>query len=78
MSLSRDLYKKTFAFWSALCRQGCGVPCYEPTFFSGEEVTSQLDWAYQKEQARRGHNPKPTCDGRLIFGRNSMGKAFVR
>jgi hypothetical protein len=76
-SFTHDLYKKTFAFWMALCKQGCGAPGHEQTYFSAEETSHQLEWADQKVQGQRGDDAKVTCDGRLVFERDSKGKPLV-
>lgn len=42
------------------------------------EQIREGDWNAQKEKARRGHNAKVTCDGRLLFEHDYEGKPYVR
>lgn len=74
----RDVFEKTFALWSALCKQGCGAAPNEQTFYSVEESLERNSWHLQQENARRGHEPNPTCNGRLVFQYDSTGRALVR
>jgi hypothetical protein len=77
-SPTRDIFHKTFALWSALHKQGCGGEPNEPTLYSEAETLQRQIWERQIENGRRGHEPKPTCNGRLIFQYDSRGHAFVR
>jgi hypothetical protein len=74
----QDVFQKTFALWCALCKQGCGAALDEITFYSEEENLRRQQWQLQQENAHRGHEPLPTCNGRLVFQRNSKGRPLVR
>ncbi|KII83539.1 hypothetical protein PLICRDRAFT_32876 [Plicaturopsis crispa FD-325 SS-3] len=50
----------------------------QETQYYGEEAENREAWLQQQENARRGHDPKPTCQGRILFDYDKHGKAFVR
>lgn len=76
--LHHQLRQKTLSLWSALQKFGCGAPPYEPTIFSGESLIKQQDWNLQKQKARRGHDSKPTCEGRIILQNSLSGRLCIR
>ncbi|KAJ6624512.1 hypothetical protein B0H10DRAFT_1943119 [Mycena sp. CBHHK59/15] len=72
------LFKKTLAYFAALSKQGCGAPPHEATIYLSAELEQRESWLLQQEKIRRGHLSKPTCDGRLLFQYDNLGKAFIR
>lgn len=75
--LSQLLLLKTLSLWSSLCKFGCGAPPHEETFYSGSELRDWERWNAQMEKARRGHQAKATCMGRLLFKYDYQGKPYV-
>lgn len=78
LSPKQKLFQKTLAFFAAFQKQGCGAPPLEETVYEGEEAESRMEWIKQLERVRRGHEPKATCDGRLVFEYDHSGAPFVR
>ena len=78
ISLHQQLVLKTLSLWSSFCKFGCGAAPFEETWRSDMEQMREGDWNAQKEKARRGHNAKVTCDGRLLFEYDYEGKPYVR
>jgi hypothetical protein len=76
--LSQQLLMKTLSLWSSFCRIGCSAPPYETTSYLGMERDQVERWNAQKEKARRGHEEKSTCQGRLLFDYNYRGVPYVR
>lgn len=75
--LSQLLLLKTLSLWSSLCKLGCGAPPHEETFYSVTELHDWERWNTQMEKARRGHQAKATCAGRLLFKYDYRGKPYV-
>ena len=77
-SAQQTLFEKTLSLYRAYLVHGCLGPvdmaCVAMT--NGDFRDNQ--WAAQTEKSRRGHDPKFTCNGRLIFDYDNNGKAFVR
>ena len=69
------LFEKTLSLYRTYVIHGClGPPNESPT-----DANSQDDqWIDRNERARRGHEPKRSCNGQLIFDYDHNGKAFVR
>jgi hypothetical protein len=74
----RDVYEKTLSLWSALTKIGCGAPRYEPTIFSGTDLTEHDRHNAQLEMTRRGHIAKTMCNGRLLFEHDHKDNAYIR
>ncbi|KAJ7257624.1 hypothetical protein C8J57DRAFT_1074290 [Mycena rebaudengoi] len=72
------LFQKTLAYFVALMKQGCSAPPHEATDYFGEELEQRQAWLLQLQRNRRGHSPKTSCDGRLLFQYDNQGKAFIR
>lgn len=77
-SPSSRVFQKTISLWAAFCKEGCGAPPYKDTLLNKVEEQQHTRWNAQMEAGRRGHEAKPTCQGRLVFEYNSAGKALVR
>jgi hypothetical protein len=77
-NLSQQLLMKTLALWSSFRCIGCGAPPYETTTYHGMERDQVERWNAQKEKARRGHEAKSTCQGRLLFEYDIRGIPYVR
>ncbi|KAJ7194417.1 hypothetical protein GGX14DRAFT_576364 [Mycena pura] len=77
LSTNAILFRKTLSYFVALQRQGCGGPPHEETVYSASELDEWDEWIAQQEQIRRGHSPRPTCNGRLFFRYDGQGRAFV-
>ncbi|KAF7303458.1 hypothetical protein MIND_00574600 [Mycena indigotica] len=71
------LLQKTRAYFTALKRQGCGAPLQETTLFDVAEHQQEERRAAQEQQLHRGRLTSPTCDGRLLFRRDSNNRAFI-
>jgi hypothetical protein len=70
------LFEKTLSLYRVYRVHGCLGPL-DPLAISTANDEGD-EWATQKEKARRGHNPKLTCNGQLVFDYDHTGKAFVR
>lgn len=77
-SPSARVFQKTSSLWAAFSKNGCGGPLDEKTLLTEPEQTVRDKWNSQIEASRRGHEPNPTCQGRLVMEYNALGKAFVR
>lgn len=78
-SPSKDLFLKTFVYFTALKRQGCGSRLCEPTHFSGDEEKTETERLQQRDEERRGHEGKPTCRGRLLMEFSQTdGHSYIR
>ncbi|KDQ62455.1 hypothetical protein JAAARDRAFT_54405 [Jaapia argillacea MUCL 33604] len=73
-----DLFEKTLALWSAFQDLGCTGPLFEPTTYTSDENTRRKLWLLLLERVQRGHEPRATCDGHLLFQRSKVGKPYVR
>ncbi|TEB28148.1 hypothetical protein FA13DRAFT_1711972 [Coprinellus micaceus] len=65
--LMAELRSRTLTFYKLLMSHGCGGPPQEETIRSGEELEA---YGFQQEEllkACRGHPPKPSCDGHILF-----------
>jgi len=74
----RDLFQKTFTYFTALRRQGCASPVYEPTIYIGDEALAREDMTTRRAKEQRGHSGKVTCNGRLLFRHSGSGQAFIQ
>lgn len=74
----RDLFQKTFTYFTALRRQGCASPLFEPTIYIGDEALAREDMTTRRAKEQRGHSGKVTCDGRLLFCYSGNGQAFIQ
>lgn len=76
--LQQQLLQKTLSLWSSFRQLGCQAPPFETTYLDKMEQERSERWNDQMDRKRRGHEPKKTCDGRLVFEYDNRGKAFVR
>ena len=74
--VQQALFEKTLSLYRVYRVHGCLGPL-DPFVISTANDEGDK-WAMQNQKARRGHNPKLTCNGQLIFDRDQTGKAFVR
>ncbi|KAF7294020.1 hypothetical protein MKEN_01448100 [Mycena kentingensis (nom. inval.)] len=72
-----ELQQKTLSYYVVLKRQGCGAPPHEPTTYWGVELEERSRDLALAAEIRRGHDPKPTCDGRLLFKYDATGNPFI-
>jgi hypothetical protein len=72
----RALFEKTLSLYRVYRVHGCLGPL-DPLAISTANDEDD-EWAIRSQKARRGHNPKLTCDGQLIFDYDQTGKAFVQ
>ena len=77
-SARQNLFEKTLSLYHAYCAHGCLGPPDTSNKVTIQNSTQDDQWSMQNERSRRGHEPKITCDGRLIFDHDLHGKAFVR
>ena len=73
-SVRQTLFEKTLSLYHAYLVHGCLGPADTSTIV-GDFGDDQ--WAVQTERSRRGHDPKATCNGKLILDYDHNGKAFV-
>lgn len=66
-SLHQALFSKTLAYFTAITKQGCGVPPFETTIFNEEEIRVREARLLQAERVQRGHPTKHKCNGRIKF-----------
>lgn len=72
------LFSKTLTLYRSYRVHGCLGPASLPVV-PISELGSEVDpWLTQLQKIRRGHDPKLTCDGKLIFDYDGEGEAFVR
>lgn len=76
-SPSKDLFLKTFTYFTALKWQGCGSPLVEETQFLGDEKSKEDLRLHSRNEKRRGHAAKITCQGRVIIDYATSGHLFV-
>ncbi|KAF6743327.1 hypothetical protein DFP72DRAFT_828127 [Ephemerocybe angulata] len=65
--LDAALLRRTLSYYEAVRIQGCLAPKYEETRRTNEEQREYESLQEANTKARRGHDPKETCDGRVIF-----------
>ncbi|KAF9061884.1 hypothetical protein BDP27DRAFT_1428444 [Rhodocollybia butyracea] len=76
-SVTKDLFEKTLALWNAFQNVGCSAPLNEDTLYLGEELEARKVQLAIDHDIRRGHTPKPTCQGRVILDYDSKGTPYV-
>jgi len=74
----RDVFEKTFIYFTALQRQGCASPPHEPTIYTGDEAVARKNRTAHQVKEQCGHSGKETCNGRLLFRYTASGRAFVQ
>ncbi|KIM36354.1 hypothetical protein M413DRAFT_449233 [Hebeloma cylindrosporum] len=74
----RDVFEKTFIYFTALQRQGCASPPHEPTIYIGDEAAARENRNAHQVREQRGHSGKETCNGRLLFRYTASGRAFIQ
>jgi hypothetical protein len=74
-SAQRALFEKTLSLYHVYRVHGCLSPTDMPAISKDDE---QDEWPALNQKARRGHNPKLTCNGQLIFDYDHTGKPYVR
>jgi hypothetical protein len=77
-SAHQTLFEKTLSLYRAYLVHGCLGPADTSTTGAINKDFGDDQWAVQTERSRRGHDPKATCNGKLIFDYDHNGKAFVR
>lgn len=78
-SLSSEIFSQTEAYLVAIRKMGCTRPLVEPTLFTPEELEGRKDWDMYWSRVRRGGKKRQvTCQGRIIFERNSQNQVIVR
>lgn len=77
-SAHQALFEKTLSLYRAYLVHGCLGPTDTSCTAIASADFGDDQWVLQNERSRRGHDPKPTCNGRLIFDYDHSGKAFVR
>lgn len=76
-SAQQTVFSKTLTLYCSYRTHGCLGSASAPTL-STPPPDDDDKWLVKLQQIRRGHDPKLTCDGQLIFDYDSMGQAFVR
>ncbi|KAJ8095376.1 hypothetical protein PM082_023146 [Marasmius tenuissimus] len=71
----RDLFEKTIGLWASLRDYGCMALLSEATSLSEHEIHERNRIRATPEKARRGHQKRPTCEGRLGLGK--LGENLV-
>lgn len=77
-SAQKALFEKTLSLYRVYQVLGCLGPADPGTVQAVDEDDQLGEWRIQIQKSLRGHNTKVTCNGRLIFGYDHAGKAFVR
>ena len=75
---NKEIFLKTFEYFAALKRQGCGAPLFEETVFTEVEEIEEERRAKVRERERRGHVGKATCKGRLLLEYTSDRRIYIR
>ncbi|EAU88652.2 hypothetical protein CC1G_01025 [Coprinopsis cinerea okayama7 len=87
LELKCELIERTLAYFQSLKTHGCILPPsdetgtvelqleYEQSLGSEPEVNN---FHAQVQKARRGHLPRPSCSGNLVFEYDKHGKAYIR
>ena len=72
------LFEKTLSLYRAYRAHGCLGPL-DPFIRTAANNAAEVDeWTAQIVQSWRGHDPKLTCGGKIIFDYDHDGKAFVQ
>lgn len=71
------ILRKTVAYFMGLQRQGCGFPPCEQTNYNTEEIAARDSLQEARKRERRGHDSKPTCDGRLLYKIRQDGRPYI-
>ena len=74
-SAQQALFEKTLSLYRAYQVHGCLGPIDSLAI---NTVNDEDEWTVQNRKARRGHDPKLTCNGQLVLDYDHAGKAFVR
>jgi len=76
---TRDIFRKTSAFITALRKQGCTAPIHEETYRSVVEQAQYKEELAHQARLQRGYIPsKVNCDGRLLFGYDDHEKPYIQ
>ncbi|KAF7975392.1 hypothetical protein HWV62_9607 [Athelia sp. TMB] len=75
------LFAKTLTVYRSYRTLGClGPVAYSSLIQSAidNEDDDEDEWCTRLRNIRRGHDPKSTCSGKLLFEHDQEGRAFVR
>lgn len=75
------LFAKTLTVYRSYRTLGClGPVAYSSLIQSAidSEDDDEDEWCTRLRNIRRGHDPKSTCNGKLLFEHDQEGRAFVR
>jgi hypothetical protein len=74
-SPTRDIFRKTAAFITALRKVGCGAPVHEFTDIS----TERREAVEHQKKLQQGYKPQEqTCAGQILFEYDMNRKPFIR
>ncbi|KAF7968248.1 hypothetical protein HWV62_31541 [Athelia sp. TMB] len=76
--VQQAVFSKSLTLYRSYRVHGCLGPVSPSVFPTPSPDDAESDWLMRLRQIRRGHDPKLTCDGRLIFDYDQAGQAFVR
>ncbi|KAJ3816922.1 hypothetical protein F5880DRAFT_1633798 [Lentinula raphanica] len=77
-SLDRDLFEKTLNYWACLRDYGCSRALQQDTKYEGYELEQYNTIHRSPTKKKRGHEAKPTCQGRIVLKYTSTGRAYLR
>ncbi|KAJ7122259.1 hypothetical protein C8R44DRAFT_622063 [Mycena epipterygia] len=77
-SPSKEIFCRTAAYLTALRKLGCCRPLVQETELSIDLEERKQTRDIYLQQIQRGYRPKDaSCEGRLLFGYNSQGQAYI-
>ncbi|KAJ3819979.1 hypothetical protein F5880DRAFT_1488795 [Lentinula raphanica] len=76
-SLDRDLFEKTLNYWACLRDYGCSRALQQDTKYEGYELEQYNTIHRSPTKKKRGHEAKPTCQGRIVLKYTSTGRAYL-
>ncbi|KAF7981503.1 hypothetical protein HWV62_33057 [Athelia sp. TMB] len=72
------LLSKTLTLYRSYRILGCLGPASCSALPTTAPDEDEDEWLARLRKIRRGHDPKLTCDGKLVFDHDEAGQAFVR
>ncbi|KAJ3718511.1 hypothetical protein C8R42DRAFT_554160, partial [Lentinula raphanica] len=76
-SLDRDLLEKTLNYWAYLRDNGCGRELQQTTHYADHELDHYNVVHASPRKKKRGHQPKPTCEGRIVLRYTSNERPYL-
>ncbi|KAJ3964422.1 hypothetical protein EV361DRAFT_812152, partial [Lentinula raphanica] len=72
-----DLLEKTLNYWAYLRDNGCGRELQQATHYTDQELDHYNTVHASPRKKKRGHQPKPTCTGRIVLRYTSNDRPYL-